>query len=115
MALVELLDFTATAAVHAGEIRADLAQIGRPIAGYDVLIAGHARSAGLTVVTNNVREFERVPGLLLATGANPEFRGRPRPRATAGAGPFGCGPSERGPSLRGTGPADGRVAETATE
>lgn len=65
LALVKMLPFDRAAAEHGGQIRADLARVGRPIGGYDVLIAGHARSAGLTVVTNNVREFERVPGLLV--------------------------------------------------
>lgn len=66
LALVEVLDFGAAAAEHAGEIRAGLAGLGTPIGAYDVLIAGHARASGLTVVANNVREFERVPGLLVA-------------------------------------------------
>ena len=63
IANVEVLAFDSDAAEHAGEIRADLAKAGTPIGGYDVLIAGHARSRGLAVVTNNVREFARVPGL----------------------------------------------------
>lgn len=63
LALVTVLPFDAAAAQHAGEIRAHLATAGTPIGGYDVLIAGHARSAGLAVVTNNIREFARVPGL----------------------------------------------------
>lgn len=63
LALIEVPAFDAIAAQHAGEIRARLADAGTPIGGYDVLIAGHARSAGLAVVTNNTREFERVPGL----------------------------------------------------
>lgn len=65
LALVEILPFDRRAAEHAGEIRADLARQGTPIGGYDVLIAGAARSAGLILVTNNTREFERVPGLQL--------------------------------------------------
>ncbi len=44
-------------------IRAELAKIGKPIGPYDQMIAGHARSLGLIVVTNNLKEFERVPGL----------------------------------------------------
>jgi tRNA(fMet)-specific endonuclease VapC len=36
---------------------------GRPIGAHDILIAAHARSAGMIVVTNNLREFERIPGL----------------------------------------------------
>ena len=51
------------AAMHAGRARAQLAAAGAPIGPYDVLIAGHARSLGLVVVTNNEREFARVPGL----------------------------------------------------
>lgn len=41
----------------------ELAAAGTPIGGYDVLIAGHARSQGLVVVTENTREFARVAGL----------------------------------------------------
>lgn len=63
LALTTILPFDAAAAQHAGEIRARLALAGTPIGGYDVLIAGHARAAGLIVVTNNTREFSRVPGL----------------------------------------------------
>lgn len=48
---------------HAGEIRAALAAQGAPIGGYDVLIAGQARSRSLTLVTRNMREFQRVDGL----------------------------------------------------
>lgn len=60
---LEVLAFDAEAAAHAGEIRATLEREGRPIGGYDVLIAGHARSRGLVVVTGNLGEFERVEGL----------------------------------------------------
>ena len=60
---LEVLDFDADAALHAGEIRADLERTGNTIGAYDLLIAGHARSRGLIVVTNNTREFERVDGL----------------------------------------------------
>ncbi len=63
LSLVSVLPFDVSAAQHAGEIRQQLGAVGAPIGGYDVLIAGHARSAGLAVVTNNTREFERVPGL----------------------------------------------------
>jgi tRNA(fMet)-specific endonuclease VapC len=60
---MEVLEFDADGALHAGEIRAELERNGTPIGAYDVLIAGHARSRGLIVVTNNVREFQRVDGL----------------------------------------------------
>lgn len=60
---LEILDFDLGAAEHAGQIRADLAASGRPIGPFDVMIAGHARSTGLCLVTNNEREFTRVSGL----------------------------------------------------
>jgi tRNA(fMet)-specific endonuclease VapC len=62
-ARLEVLPFDAEAAAHAANIRATLEREGRPIGGYDVLIAGHARSGGLVVVTGNLREFLRVEGL----------------------------------------------------
>ncbi len=58
-----VLPFDAEGAAHAAEIRASLEREGRPIGAYDVLIAGHARSRGLVVVTGNIREFSRVEGL----------------------------------------------------
>jgi len=68
-ARLEVLPLDNTAAYHFGQIRADLYRRGQPIGPYDMLIAGHARSSGLQLVTNNVREFSRVPGLLLANWA----------------------------------------------
>lgn len=62
-ARLEVLDYDDEAAIHSGQLRAELARAGTPIGPYDQLIAGHARSRGLILVTNNVREFERVPGL----------------------------------------------------
>lgn len=62
-ARLEVLSFDSPAATHFGQIRAELYSQGQPIGPYDMMIAGHARSIGLTVVTNNLREFERVPGL----------------------------------------------------
>ena len=52
-----------SAQIHFGQIRAELARAGTPIGPYDQMIAGHARAAGLVLVTNNVDEFKRVPGL----------------------------------------------------
>ena len=46
-----------------GRVRAFLEKKGMAIGSLDTLIAAHALSAGLTVVTNNTREFKRVPGL----------------------------------------------------
>ncbi|MFE5335120.1 type II toxin-antitoxin system VapC family toxin [Isoptericola sp. NPDC056573] len=63
LSLVEVVPFETTAAMHAGRIRAVLAGRGTPIGPYDALLAGHARSLGMVVVTHNVREFARVPGL----------------------------------------------------
>lgn len=60
-----VLPYTAEAAYHTGSIRAALEKSGQTIGVNDLHIAGHARSMGLTLVTNNQREFERVPGLLL--------------------------------------------------
>jgi tRNA(fMet)-specific endonuclease VapC len=62
-ARLDILAFDAPAAAHAAEIRADLERRGQPIGAYDLQIAGHARSQGLTVVTGNVAEFRRVDGL----------------------------------------------------
>lgn len=62
-ARLTVLPFDDAAAAHAGNIRATLERQGQPIGGYDVLIAGHARSRGLVVVTGNLREFTRVEGL----------------------------------------------------
>ena len=58
-------------ATHYGRLRTGLERKGRPIGGYDLLIAAHALSLGLTLVTNNVREFARVEGLRLANWAVP--------------------------------------------
>ena len=62
---LEIRPFTASAAAHYGQIRADLGRRGLVAGGHDMLIGGHARSEGLVVVTNNRREFERMSGLLL--------------------------------------------------
>ena len=50
---------------HYGEIRTSLEQAGLPIGGNDLLIAAHARSLQLTIVTASLREFSRVPGLVV--------------------------------------------------
>jgi len=71
---VELLDWAESGAREAGAVRAELAATGNPIGAYDLQIAGHARSLGATLVTNNIREFSRVSGLRLAdwvSGADP--------------------------------------------
>jgi len=62
--LLEVLPYSAKASQHYGAIRSALEKAGRPIGVNDLHIAAHARSEGLTLVTNNLAEFERVPGLL---------------------------------------------------
>ena len=62
---ITILPFDATAAASAGEIMAFLAGRGTPIGDRDILIAGHAKSLGITLVTHNVREFERIPELMI--------------------------------------------------
>ncbi len=66
VARLEVLPYDAQAAMHTGQIRAELAGKGTPIGPYDQMIAGHARSLGLVVVSNNEREFQRVAGLRVA-------------------------------------------------
>jgi tRNA(fMet)-specific endonuclease VapC len=64
-ARLSVLDFDRNAAVHSGQIIAALELRGEKIGAYDSQIAGHARSQGLIIVTNNIREFSRVDGLRL--------------------------------------------------
>ena len=63
--LLQVLPYSAKASQHYGAIRSALEMAGCPIGVNDLHIAAHARSEGLTLVTNNVGEFERVPGLLI--------------------------------------------------
>ena len=60
---LSILPYDREAAMHTGSIRAALARVGTPIGPYDQMIAGHARSRGLIVVTANTDEFKRVPGI----------------------------------------------------
>jgi tRNA(fMet)-specific endonuclease VapC len=62
---VEVVDFADDAALHYAEIRADLKRRGTLIGANDLFIAAHARALGLTLVTNNRVEFERVSKLKL--------------------------------------------------
>jgi len=64
-ARLEVLPFDEAAAYHFGQIRAELYRMGRPIGPYDMMIAGHVRACGLKLVTNNVKEFERIQGLII--------------------------------------------------
>ena len=60
---VEILPYDENASVDYGLIRAELERKGKPIGPLDMLIASHAKSLKMTLVTNNVKEFERVSGL----------------------------------------------------
>ena len=62
---VEVLDFPDVASLHYARIRADLKMLGAMIGANDLFIAAHSRSLGLTLVTNNTREFGRVSKLAI--------------------------------------------------
>lgn len=70
LAGIEIVLFDDDAAIEYGRIRADLKRRGTPIGANDLLIAAHAKSRGLVLVTNNTREFERVEGLELEDWAS---------------------------------------------
>lgn len=69
LAPLSVLPFGAAAASEYGEIRAYLQSRGTPIGPLDMLIAAHAKAESLTLVTNNTREFERVPNIELENWA----------------------------------------------
>ena len=60
-----VLEFAQQDAASAGDVRARLGAAGTLIGPYDTMIAGHALARGMVLVTHNVREFARVPGLQL--------------------------------------------------
>lgn len=60
---LQVLSYTPKAAQHYGTIRTSLERMGQPIGVNDLHIAAHARSEGLVLVTNNIKEFEKVPAL----------------------------------------------------
>ena len=62
-ARLAILPFSSKAAAHYGQIRAALRRAGQPVGIHDMLIGAHARSEDVTLVTNNIREFARIPGL----------------------------------------------------
>ena len=66
---IEIVNFDIDAANEYGRIRADLEKRGTPIGPLDMMIAGHGKSRGCTIVTNNVKEFSRVKGLKIANWA----------------------------------------------
>lgn len=69
LANIDILDFNVSAADSYGKIRAELEKNGTPIGPLDMMIAGHAKSLGYAVVTNNVKEFRRVSGLKIENWA----------------------------------------------
>lgn len=71
-ARVDVLPYDTEAAIHTGQIRAELAKLSKPIGPYDQMIAGHARSQGLILVTNIMSKFDRVAGLRLENWVNTE-------------------------------------------
>ena len=64
LSIIAVLPFDEIAASYYGKIRADLEQSGLIIGPLDMLIAGHAKSQGLILITNNTGEFARIGGLL---------------------------------------------------
>lgn len=69
LAIIEVLPFDEIAAKKYGKVCAYLQRQGTPIGTMDMLITGHAIAADCIIVTNNVREFERVPGLTIENWA----------------------------------------------
>ena len=63
IARLNVLPFGEKGAAHYGQLCAELERAGKPCGAHDLQIGGHARSEGLIVVTNNLREFARMPGL----------------------------------------------------
>ncbi len=68
---VQVLEYPDEAALHYAQIRAALKISGTMIGANDLFIAAHARSLGLTLVTNNTREFSRVQGLQIENWTAP--------------------------------------------
>ena len=60
---LEIPNYDATAAETYGKIRAELERAGTPMGAMDLMIAAHALSLNLTLITHNLKEFQRVPGL----------------------------------------------------
>ena len=69
IARIDVAPFDKNASEHFGQLRSELHRIGQPIGPYDMMIAGHARALGLILVTNNAKEFSRVPGLRMENWA----------------------------------------------
>ena len=65
LAPLQILDYDEKASVEYGKIRAYLESKGKVIGSLDMLISAHAKSLGIKLITNNIKEFERVKGLSL--------------------------------------------------
>ena len=65
LSFIDIVDYGYTSARHYGQIRTDLETKGQVIGPLDMLIASHALALDLTLVTNNLKEFQRVPSLKL--------------------------------------------------
>ena len=70
LAPLKVLDFDDNAALAYGKIRADLEKLGTPIGSMDMLIGAHALSSRCVLVTNNEREFQRIPSLTIENWVN---------------------------------------------
>lgn len=71
---VEIMDFDQEAAQHYANIKVALQRQGMPVGDLDMMIAGHARSMGCVVVTNNRKHFDRIEGIVIEDWLN-ESRG----------------------------------------
>lgn len=67
---LDVLPFDSPAAVEYGKIFAYLQRNGTPVGKMDILIGAHARSLGIPIITNNTKDFERIPGLILENWVN---------------------------------------------
>lgn len=65
LAPLNIMDYNEKASIEYGKIRAGLEQKGKVIGSLDMLIAAHALSLGIILVSNNTKEFERIEGLKL--------------------------------------------------
>ena len=71
LALLPVLPLSDAVDRHYGQVRAALERKGEPIGGNDLLIAAHVLELGVTLVTDNVREFERIEGLAIENWLRP--------------------------------------------
>ena len=69
LSCIEIMSFDTKAAEEYGKVRADLELKGEVIGPLDLMIAGHAKSLNCTLVTNNIKEFQRIKGLKAANWA----------------------------------------------